>query len=117
VQSGEGVRIEHVRYVRGAGEMTTGKQGGCYVATAVYGSYDCPEVWVPRRWRDHQPASTTARRHFIRLYYRGSPTVVHVVGNERWFSRTLNRLLDRFVARLRALGYSSLPYSDEQPSS
>src|SRR5699024_12626084 len=22
--------------------------GGCYVATAVYGSYDCPEVWTLR---------------------------------------------------------------------
>lgn len=24
----------------------------CYVATAVYGSYDCPEVWTLRRFRD-----------------------------------------------------------------
>ena len=29
--------------------------GGCYVATAVYGSYDCPEVWVLRRYRDFCP--------------------------------------------------------------
>lgn len=25
--------------------------GGCYVATAVYGSYDCPQVWTLRRFR------------------------------------------------------------------
>ena len=28
------------------------KTGGCYVATAVYGSYDCPQVWTLRRYRD-----------------------------------------------------------------
>lgn len=94
-----------------------GKKGGCYVATAVYGSYDCPEVWVLRRWRDKQLASTTVGRQFIRLYYRVSPTVVSTVGNERWFTRAVRRPLDRFVARLLAAGYSSLPYSDEESSS
>ncbi|MFR9028073.1 MAG: DUF2726 domain-containing protein [Clostridium sp.] len=28
------------------------KRRGCYIATAVYGSYDCPQVWVLRRFRD-----------------------------------------------------------------
>ena len=26
--------------------------GGCYIATCVYGSYDCPQVWTLRRFRD-----------------------------------------------------------------
>ena len=30
------------------------KNNGCYVATCVYGSYDCPEVWVLRRFRDNK---------------------------------------------------------------
>lgn len=92
------------------------QKGGCYVATAVYGSYDCPEVWVLRRWRDNRLASTTGGRQIIRLYYRASSTVVRAVGNEPWFAYAVRRPLDRFVARLRASGYSSLPYSDEQPS-
>jgi hypothetical protein len=93
------------------------KSGGCYVATAVYGSYDCPEVWVLRRWRDNHLATTVSGRQFIRLYYRFSPTVVRAFGNERWFSRAVRRPLDRFVDRLRATGYSSLPYSDDESSS
>jgi hypothetical protein len=102
--------------VRRQGEIAKPK-GGCYVATAVYGSYDCPEVWVLRRWRDNHLATTTSGRQFIRFYYRVSPTVVQAVGNQRWFSRAVHRPLDRFVARLRAAGYSSLPYSDETSSS
>ena len=31
---------------------------GCYVATAVYGSYDCPEIWTLRRFRDKVLART-----------------------------------------------------------
>ncbi len=30
----------------------SGKKNGCYIATCVYGSYDCPEVWTLRRFRD-----------------------------------------------------------------
>ncbi len=26
---------------------------GCYIATCVYGSYDCPQVWTLRRFRDY----------------------------------------------------------------
>ena len=31
---------------------THGKKQGCYIATCVYGSYDCPQVWILRRYRD-----------------------------------------------------------------
>ena len=36
----------------------TGAKAGCYVATSVYGSYDCPEVWTLRRFRDEVLADT-----------------------------------------------------------
>ena len=48
---------------------TYGPKGGCYVATAVYGSYDCPEVWTLRRYRDYSLAETWYGRAFIKLYY------------------------------------------------
>ena len=27
---------------------------GCYIATSIYGSYDCLEVWTLRRYRDYK---------------------------------------------------------------
>lgn len=33
-------------------DYTLAKKEGCYVATAVYGSYNCPQVWILRRYRD-----------------------------------------------------------------
>ena len=53
---------------------------GCYVATCVYGSYDCPQVWTLRRYRDFELASTWYGRMFIHLYYAISPTIVKVFG-------------------------------------
>ena len=38
--------------------------GGCYVATCVYGSYDCPQVWTLRRFRDDTLGSTWYGRAF-----------------------------------------------------
>ena len=51
-------------------------KGGCYVATAVYGSYDCPPVWTLRRFRDYTLSKNVLGRLFIKLYYAVSPTIV-----------------------------------------
>ena len=88
------------------------KSGGCYVATAVYGSYDCPEVWTLRRYRDGTLAKTWRGRAFIRLYYAVSPTIVRLFGKTAWFQSFWRRRLDRMVAGLRAKGLSDTPYAD-----
>ena len=48
------------------GSSSGSSSGGCYVATAVYGSYDCPQVWTLRRYRDYTLAETWYGRAFIR---------------------------------------------------
>lgn len=63
------------------------KSGGCYVSTAVYGSYDCPQVWTLRRYRDYTLAKTWYGRAFVHTYYAISPTLVKWFGNTRWFKK------------------------------
>jgi hypothetical protein len=86
---------------------------GCYVATAVYGSYDCPEVWTLRRFRDQKLKSTRRGRAFIRLYYAFSPAAVALFGKSRLFRAFWKPRLDRLTARLQEKGYSPAPYRDE----
>lgn len=86
--------------------------GGCYVATAVYGSYDCPEVWTLRRYRDQYLSESLLGRAFIRLYYTVSPTLVKWFGKKAWFSRLFRSRLDRMVSKLKSKGYESTPYFD-----
>lgn len=87
---------------------------GCYIATCVYGAYDCPEVWVLRRYRDYSLAETAAGRLFIRCYYALSPTVVKLFGNNKLFRRTWKIILDRWTEKLQQQGYENTPYQDAQ---
>lgn len=86
--------------------------GGCYVATAVYGSYDCPQVWTLRRYRDDTLAATWYGRAFIHTYYAISPTLVKWFGETEWFRKLWKPRLDRMVAHLHAEGVADTPYQD-----
>ena len=88
--------------------------GGCYVATAVYGSYDCPQVWTLRRYRDYTLAETWYGRAFIHTYYAISPTLVKWFGHTEWFKKMWKGKLDRMVANLKADGVEDTPYEDRK---
>lgn len=88
--------------------------GGCYVATAVYGSYDCPQVWTLRRYRDYTLAETWHGRAFIKTYYAISPTLVKWFGHTGWFKKMWQGTLDRMVKKLQTKGFESTPYEDKE---
>jgi len=86
---------------------------GCYVATCVYGSYDCKEVWSLRRYRDNYLDSFLLGRLFIKLYYKVSPKLVELFGDKEWFRKPIKKILDRKVKKLKNKGYEDTPYSDK----
>lgn len=88
------------------------ESGACYVATAVYGSYDCPQVWTLRRYRDYALDSTWYGRAFIKTYYAISPTIVKYFGHTEWFNRIWKNRLDKMVAKLKEQGYEDTKYND-----
>ena len=88
------------------------KNGGCYIATAVYGSYDCPEVWTLRRFRDHVLKKYWCGRIFIKFYYAVSPGMIRVFGNAGWFQFLWRRVLDKIVTVLEKKGIENTPYYD-----
>lgn len=85
---------------------------GCYVATAVYGSYDCPQVWTLRRYRDTKLAKTWYGRCFIYTYYAISPTIVKWFGDTNWFKKIWRGKLDSMVNKLNKSGIENTPYND-----
>lgn len=86
--------------------------GGCYIATTIYGSYDCPEVWTLRRFRDLKLAESVFGRAFIKLYYSTSPTLVKLFGKTLFFKKTFKPILDKLVYVLQHEGVESTPYKD-----
>lgn len=85
---------------------------GCYIATCVYGSYDCPQVWTLRRFRDDTLDATWYGRLFIRCYYAISPTLVKWFGNTTWFKKIWRGPLDSLVTKLKHDGVSDTFYHD-----
>lgn len=90
------------------------KTGGCYVATCVYGSYDCPQVWTLRRFRDDTLGVTWYGRLFIRTYYAISPKLVKWFGNTNWFKKMWKPTLDKMVSKLNNSGVDNTPYNDRE---
>ncbi len=86
---------------------------GCYVATCVYGSYDCPQVWTLRRFRDDILGKTWYGRIFIKTYYAVSPTLVKWFGKTSWFKNMWKPALDKMVSNLQAKGIENTPYEDK----
>ena len=86
---------------------------GCYIATAVYHTYDCPQVWTFRRFRDQTLYRTYLGRLFIRIYYATSPTIIHVFHSESK-ERLIRMALDKFALYLQSKGYKSTPYIDNR---
>ena len=99
---------------KGGGGGGGPKKDGCYIATAVYGSYDCPKVWTLRRFRDCQLKQTALGRAFVRCYYTISPTLVKRFGDVNWMKRLVRHPLDRLVTSLKADGLEDTPYNDPE---
>lgn len=58
------------------------KKGGCFIATAVYNSYEAPEVLVLRKFRDDILLRSTIGQIFVKLYYTFSPPIAKFLSNK-----------------------------------
>lgn len=90
------------------------KKKGCYIATCVYGSYDCPQVWTLRRFRDSNLRRSRLGRGFIELYYALSPIFVRLFGDKKAFRVLGKKCLDVLVLRLQRKGIKDTPYTDPE---
>ena len=88
------------RASNGEFDRPSGGKSGCYIATAVYGSYSCPEVMTLRRYRDDYLANKAWGRLFIRIYYALSPALARHIRPDSLIGRTVRRYLDGKVRKL-----------------
>lgn len=86
---------------------------GCYIATCVYGSYECPQVWTLRRYRDYTLDKTWYGRLFVKCYYAISPILVKWFGKTKWFRRFWKAKLDKMIANLNSKGIDDTYYKDK----
>ncbi len=59
----------------------SGGGGGCFIATATYGSFLAPEVTTLRNFRDRILLKSSVGKMFVRLYYKYSPDLAKAINN------------------------------------
>lgn len=69
------------------------KKSGCFVATAIYGSFNDRNVIILRRYRDNVLMLSPLGRVFVSIYYSVSPPIAIVLSKVP----VLRRLLKKFV--------------------
>ena len=93
-------------------ELKKADKKGCYIATCIYGSYDCPPVWTLRRYRDNILSQTWYGYLFIKFYYFTSPYIVKMFGNNKVFKMLIEKPLNKIVKKLNDNGFENTPYND-----
>lgn len=75
----------------GSSSTGSGSSGGCFIATAAYGSYLDPQVELLREFRDRYLMTNAAGRAFVDFYYRNSPPIAEFIARHDSF-KTATRI-------------------------
>ncbi|GAH05024.1 unnamed protein product, partial [marine sediment metagenome] len=97
----EGTTLQFTTYT----PSTPSPSGGCFIATAAYGTPTAEQIDVLREFRDVVLLESTAGSQFVALYYQLSPPVADFISGSS-FLRTLVRelLVDPIVWVVEATG-------------
>ena len=77
--------------------QTETNDGGCYIATMVYGDYEHPQVLVLREFRDNFLAHYVLGKSFIRFYYKYSPGWVKALEHNKMINKSIEKALNTFI--------------------
>ncbi len=69
---------------RSEGTASADDGGGCFIATAAFGSYIEPHVKLLRDFRDQRLLTNMPGRWFVRMYYRHSPFWADLINTHSW---------------------------------
>lgn len=105
IDSGETEEIVVALTVEGATASTaaSGTGGGCFIATATYGTPMTSEIDVLRRLRDEYLLTNPLGAVFVDAYYRSSPPIADAVGKSDVLRGTVRLVLAPVIATAQAL--------------
>lgn len=79
----------------------TGSGGGCFVATAAYGTRNHPDVIMLREFRDNVLVKSWLGRRFVKTYWVVGPVMARLIRSDGASGRVSRTLLRPFINILR----------------
>lgn len=79
---------------------TASKSGGCFIATAVYGSDSTPEVLVLRTFKDTVLLPSRIGEIFVNTYYLVSPPLARVIASKPFIRKIVRKVLIQPIVKL-----------------
>ena len=74
--------------------------GGCFIATACYGTDTAPDVLTLRNFRDSVLLSSKIGRAFVKIYYLLSPPIAKIIASHYIFRSIVRQLFIQPIANL-----------------
>jgi hypothetical protein len=71
--------------------------GGCFIATAAYGTPLAPEINVLREWRDFKLRKSVGGRMFVKVYYVVSPSIALIIAKSEQLKYLTRKILTPIV--------------------
>jgi hypothetical protein len=71
--------------------------GGCFIATAAYGTPLAPEINVLREWRDFKLRKSAGGKMFVKVYYVVSPSIALVIAKSEKLKYLTRKILTPVV--------------------
>jgi len=77
------------------------RKSGCFIATAVYGDYDSPQVLYLRSYRDNNLSKSFIGKFFVKIYYLVSPSIANYISNKKRIKKVLKSILDLIIKQIK----------------